>query len=143
MTLAAIGDTPYNIVLLLHLISVILGVGSAFLLPVGASRARRLGHDTALFDGVIAAVLSPALLTAGVFGGALVGMSGDVFDFSQAWLAIAGPLWIVATAAGAFAAPPSFVRLPAISPDRVPMVNGVLHLSLSAILVVMIWQPGL
>ena len=143
MTLAASGDTPYNIVLLFHLASVILGVGAAFLLPMGASRARKSGDDTALFDAIMASVLAPALLAAGVFGGALVGFSDDVFDFSQTWLAIAGPLWIVATAAAAFIAPPSYLRLPTLASERVPMVNGILHLSLSAMLVVMVWQPGL
>jgi len=39
--LAAVGDLPYNIVYLIHIFSVILGVGMAFIAPMFAVRARR------------------------------------------------------------------------------------------------------
>ena len=94
MLIAAINDTPYDIVYLLHIISVILGTGAAFVVPFVAGRARRAGADITAFDDAIASILAPSLLATGVFGGALVGMSDDVYDFSQTWLAIAGPVWL-------------------------------------------------
>ena len=112
MLIAAINDTPYDIVYLLHIISVILGTGAAFVVPFVAGRARRAGADITAFDDAIASILAPSLLATGVFGGALVGMSDDVYDFSQTWLAIAGPVWLVATAAAALAYPPTWSPLP-------------------------------
>lgn len=142
MLLAAIGDTPYNLVLLVHLVSVILGVGAAFLAPIAEVLARRTGETTAAVDRAVAAVMAPSLLLAGVAGGALVGFSDDVFDFGQTWLAIAGPLWIAAVVLAAFLAPPTYVRLPAVGEQRQAMLGGLLHLVLAVQLVIMIWQPG-
>ena len=138
---AAINDTPYDIVYLLHIISVILGTGAAFVVPIVVSRAAKAGVDTDVFDEAIASVLAPSLLATGVFGGALVGLSDDVYDFGQTWLAIAGPVWIIATGAAALAYPPSWSPLPDWS-DRKPMLNGVMHLSLSIMLVVMTFKWG-
>ena len=54
-------------------------------------------------------------------------------------IAIAGPVWIVGTGAAALAFPPSWSPLPDWS-DRKPMLNGVLHLSLTVMLVVMTFK---
>ena len=54
---AAINDTPYDIVYLLHIIAVILGTGAAFVVPFVAGRARRAGADIAAFDDAIASIL--------------------------------------------------------------------------------------
>lgn len=142
MLIAAINDTPYDIVYLLHIISVILGTGAAFVVPFVAGRARRAGADITAFDDAIASILAPSLLATGVFGGALVGMSDDVYDFSQTWLAIAGPVWLIATAAAALAFPPAWSPLPDMS-DRKPMLTGVMHLCLAVMLVVMTFKWGI
>lgn len=138
---AAINDTPYDIVYLLHIISVIIGTGAAFVLPTVAARSAKAGIDTEPIDTALAQLLAPSLLATGVFGGALVGLSDDVYDFGQTWLAIAGPVWIIATGAAALAYPPSWSPLPDWS-DRKPMLTGVLHLSLSIMLVVMTFKWG-
>jgi hypothetical protein len=141
MTFAAYGDGAYNVVYLLHIISIIVATGAAFILPIVASRTAASGQSTAVVDGVTAAVLAPSLVAAGVFGGALVGLSSDVYDFSQAWLSIGGFFWIVAIAAAALAFPPSYSPLPDMS-DKLPMLNGILHLSLAIMLVIMTWKFG-
>ena len=141
MILAELNDGPYNVVYLLHIISVILGTGAAFVLPVLTVRARAAGVNPRFVDEAIGLVLAPSLLIAGVFGGALVGMSSDAYDFGQAWLAIGGLVWIVAVAAAALAYPPSFVSLPDMS-DKKPMLTGILHLSLAVMLVLMTWKWG-
>lgn len=119
-----------------------LGVGAAFLGPIGQVRARRSGAATEALDDLVAATMAPALFSAGVFGGALVGLSDDAFDFAQTWLAIAGPLWLAVVALAVLIAPPGYVPAPEVSSERKAMLGGLLHLGLAAMLVVMIWQPG-
>ena len=109
MVTAAINDNWYNIVLLLHLLSVIIGTGAAFLAPVLLSQEQKetkLG--TSPMSSLLGTMMSPALLLGGVFGGALVGMSDDVYDFGQTWLAIGGGLWLLVVGSAALAFPPSF-----------------------------------
>ncbi len=141
MTLAALYDGPYNVVYLLHIISVIIGTGAAFVLPLLATRMRAAGTSTTEVDAVSAMVLTPALLAAGVFGGALVGMSDDFYDFGQTWLAIAGVIWLVTVAAAALAHPPSYLPVPDLAQHKA-MVTGVMHLSLAIMLVLMVWKFG-
>ena len=76
--LAAVWDTPYNVVYLVHLLSIVLGVGMAFLAPVLTVRARREGNEVvmAFVDSAASAVVFPALLVTGTAGGALVGQDG-------------------------------------------------------------------
>lgn len=142
MTFAAIGDTPYDIVYLLHIISVIIGTGAAFVVPILVVQMRKAGHDPAPVEQASASVMAPALLAAGVFGGALVGFSDDVYDFSQTWLAIAGPVWILGVVAAAAAYPPSWSPLPDWS-DKSAMWSGILHLSLTVMLIVMTFKWGI
>ncbi len=141
MLLAALNDTPYDIVYLLHIISVILGTGAAFVVPVIAVKMRGAGQDSKPLDEAAASLMAPSLLAAGVFGGALVGMSDDFYDFGQTWLAIGGVVWLVAVAAAAFAFPPSWSPLPDMS-DKKPMWSGILHLSLAVQLLLMTFKWG-
>jgi len=142
--LAAVGDTPYNIVYLVHIVSVILGAGMAFIAPIMAVRARRSSGQAVqqLVNEAAATLMLPMFLVAGVAGGALVGMSEDFYDFGQTWLAIAGVLWIVILGLTAAIYPPTWLRLFNIGEDRKAMLGGILHLSLAVMLVVMTWKYG-
>ncbi len=140
MLLAAVNDDPYNVVYFFHIVTVIIGTGAAFVAPVMAARARGTGAEGPVEEGA-AMLMSPALLLAGIFGGALVGLSDNSYDFGQTWLALGGLLWIVAVVAAALAYPPSFVNLPDMS-ARKPMLSGILHLSLAVMLVLMTWKFG-
>lgn len=142
--LAAIWDTPYNIVYVIHLLSVILGVGMAFLAPVLAVRARRDGGRGVqeFVDSAASAVIFPSLLVAGIAGGTLVGMSSDVYDFQQSWLSIGGTVWLIALALALAAYPPTWMRLLNLSDERRRMMGGMLHLTLAVMLVLMTWKFG-
>ena len=141
MTFAAINNHPYNIVLLLHLFSVILGTGAAFLVPALQVKYKKLGQSPEVALQSFADIMSPSLLLGGVFGGALVGMSDDVYDFGQTWLAIGGALWILAVISAGLVFPPSFVNLPDLSIKK-SILSGILHLALAGMLVLMVWKPG-
>ncbi len=142
MLLAAVGDDPYNIVYFFHIVSIIVGTGAAFVVPVIAARVRSVGGTADVVETAGATLMAPGLLVGGIFGGALVGLSDGRFDFGQTWLALGGLIWIVAVVAAALAYPPSFVNLPDMS-DRKPMLSGILHLSLAVMLVLMTWKFGL
>lgn len=142
--IAAIWDTPYNIVYVVHLLSVIIGTGVAFTAPVMAVKARRdSGRSTQeVIDEAAASLMFPAFIIAGMAGGALVGMSEDVYDFSQTWLAIAGALWLLILALAALVYPPRWLSLVTVSEERKRALGGLLHLSLAVMLVVMTWKFG-
>lgn len=166
MILAAVNDTGYEVLLVLHHLTVIIGAGAMFTLPVVAVVMRRAQDQSradvlAMVGATMKAVVAPALLLAGVFGGALVGFSDDVFEFSQAWLAIAGPLWIVLVALVWFVVAPAQLavarltrelptgdrsaieaRIATIS-SRIGMASGVTHLGLIVMVYLMAFKPGL
>ncbi|MCP5029046.1 MAG: hypothetical protein GY929_22460 [Actinomycetia bacterium] len=106
MILAAYRDTPYNIVLFLHIMFVVIAFAPAFVNPI---LDRRM---TDIDQGAAAAVRSfqamstqrihaPALLLAGLLGFGLIGMSGDpgggdtsVYSMSDSWVVTAMVVWI-------------------------------------------------
>tara|TARA_B100000131_G_scaffold262808_2_gene259366 strand:- start:16855 stop:17286 length:432 start_codon:yes stop_codon:yes gene_type:complete len=142
MVVAAVNDNWYNVVLLLHLLSVIIGTGAAFLAPVLLSLEQKQSKSASSpISSLLGTVMSPALLLGGVFGGALVGMSEDVYDFGQTWLAIGGGLWLLAVGSAALAFPPSFITLPDLTGKRA-LLYGTLHISLAVMLILMVWKPG-
>ncbi len=142
--IAAVGDTPYNIVHLVHMITVIIGTGLAFAAPVMAVQARRDGGKPMqdLIDSAASKLIFPMLAIAGVAGGALVGMSSDFYDFSQTWLSIGGAVWIVVLALVAAVYPPSYIQIFNLTDERKRMLGGMLHLALAVMLVLMVWKFG-
>lgn len=142
--IAAVWDTPYNIVYLVHMISVILGVGIAFIAPMMAIRARReSGHAMQeIVNETASRIMFPMFLVAGIAGGALVGMSSDFYDFQQSWLSIGGALWIVILGLTAAVYPPTWMRLFNIGDDRKAMLGGILHLLLAVMLILMTFKFG-
>jgi hypothetical protein len=142
--IAAIWDTPYNILYLVHIFSVVLGVGMAFIAPMMAVQARRASGQ-ALADVVnetASKIMFPMFLVTGIAGGAMVGLSNDVYDFQQSWLSIGGAIWILVLALTAAVYPPTWLRLFNIGDDRKRMLGGMLHLSLALMLVLMTWKFG-
>ncbi len=142
--IAALWDTPYNILYVVHIVSVILGVGMAFIAPMIAVRARRAsGHALQeIVNETAAQIMFPMFMVAGIAGGAMVGMSNDFYDFGQTWLGIGGAIWLVILALTAAIYPPSWLRLFNIGEDRKAMLGGILHLSLAVMLILMTWKYG-
>jgi uncharacterized membrane protein len=104
MVLAALEDTTYHLLLLLHIVSVIVAFAPASTHPLlearfrreeGAAGAQRLyGHAVKNTR----AVYFPALIAAGLFGGALIGASktnGEVvWKFEQTWVWLGIVVWV-------------------------------------------------
>ena len=70
-------------------------------------------------------------LVAGIAGGALVGLSDDVYDFQQSWLSVGGAVWMLVLVLTAAVYPPSWLRLFTVGENRKQMLGGILHLSLA------------
>ena len=97
---AAIGDTPYGIMLLLHILAVMVAFAPAFVHPILGSQLRAGGDDGGFRSAMAAMygngrrIYAPALIVAGILGFGLSGMSGGVYALSQGWLIASIVVWI-------------------------------------------------
>ena len=99
MILAAVGDTGYNIVLLLHILTAMAAFAPMFVNPFLAAQADSLDpvHKRQVLGFLVQngrRVYLPALVVAGLLGFALAGMSSDVFKMSQGWLIASILVWL-------------------------------------------------
>lgn len=145
--IAAIGSTPYNIVLLLHILGMIIGFAPAWLTPA-LVRLTRSG-DSAAGEALEMSILRlslPALGIAGLLGFGLAGMSDKIYKVSQPWLLVSALLWLVVLAVLAFVVRPGMRALRGGDAGARGMVmagTGIVHLIVVVTLYLMIWKPGL
>jgi hypothetical protein len=84
----------YKVVLLLHLSSVIVGFGSAFVYPFLAVRARALSSKESFainhaVYGIVRPLSTYPIVAAAVFGLALVVISNKAIEFKETWISLA------------------------------------------------------
>lgn len=128
--------TGYKILLLVHVLSVVVAFGGNFVQPMLA-RAGNVSDEA--FGKAVLFIQLPAVILMWVAGMGLVGMSDDVIEMTQTWIAVALVVFVAAAVllfligrayrAGSTAAVPAF--------------TGVLHVLLVVGLYLMIWKPGL
>jgi uncharacterized membrane protein len=99
MILAAVGDTGYNIVLLLHILTAMAAFAPVFAHPLLAAQADSLdpAHKRQVLGFLVQngrRVYLPALVVTGLLGFALAGMSSEVFKMSQGWLIASILVWL-------------------------------------------------
>lgn len=141
----------YKLLLLLHILAVIVAFGPAFAIPVMNVRARKVGGGApevlaSLVQGNTLKIYGPATVLVGVLGCGLVGMSEKAWTFSQAWVSVALLLWIFVLALQFGLLAPAEKKAAAGDESAVKlqsMFTGIQHILLLALLVVMIWKPGL
>lgn len=147
MILAAIDGTGYNIMLLLHLLTVLVGFAPAWLWPILVrSTARGDAEAAAALETSILRFSLPGLALAGFFGFGVAGMSGKVFQMSQAWLTISVVLWLALLAVYFFIARPAIAGVrdgDESARGRLSAATGVSHFVLLIMLYLMIFKPGL
>jgi uncharacterized membrane protein len=143
MLLAAYYDTGFKVVLLLHILSVVVAFGPLFFTPfVGRLEGTEAAGASLKF---LQRFSTPAVVLAGFFGLALVGMSDKFYKFSQSWVSAALLLWIVDVALYVFALLPAQRKAAGGDTEaarRLPMFTGLIHLTFLVLLVLMIWRPG-
>ena len=99
MLFAALGDTSYNVVLLLHILTAIVGFGAVFLNALyGRAAERRRGAEglaiaEANYD--VSHMATYFIYAVPVFGILLVLMSDEYYTFSKGWITISFVLYII------------------------------------------------
>ncbi len=99
MILAAVGDTPYNIMKFLHILTIMVAFAPAFVNPLLSAQMRR-GDESAWKRTLTYAsknsmkIYGSALIVSGLLGFAMAGMSDKLYSMSQAWLSISAVLWV-------------------------------------------------
>lgn len=148
--LARAHSGAYELLLVLHILAVVVAFAPAVVHALTGPRI--LKEDEAAgraFFKVASAnsrsVYLPALIAVGILGFALVGASGDAFEFSDAWISISAVLWL---AIGGIV---SAVILPgekqAAEGDRaaekkVAVGGGIATLLFIVVLFLMVVKPG-
>ncbi len=151
MIIAAIGDTTYNIVLLLHIVTAFVAFAPSFAHPLIANQIAKVDPDErSRIVGYLVAngrrVYAPALILTGLLGFGLQGLSDGVWELSQTWLLLAILVWIAingllhgvilpterAMAAGDFS-----------TENRLNIAGPAVSILLVVMLWLMIWKPFL
>lgn len=128
-------SSMYKVFLLLHIASVVVAFGANFVQPM-LIRAGGVTNETLRRSTLF--IQLPGLIAVWVTGMGLAGMSDDVFELKQTWLALAIAVFLAGVAL-------LYLTSRAYRDDDtrlVPMYNGVLHLLLVIALYLMIWKPG-
>ncbi len=147
---AAIGDTPYNITLLLHILAVMIAFAPAFVHPLLASQLRADGDPVrqAVLSHMIGngrRIYAPALIVAGLLGFGLSGMSEDVYPLSQGWLLASIVAWIAINGVLHAVIIPGEKAVAAGDESgqrKLDLGGGILTMLLLITLVLMIFKPG-
>lgn len=149
MILAAYRDTGYNIVLLLHILSVVVAFAPAVVHPLTLERLRARGTDVAPVTAIAAdngrKVYLPALVLAGAFGILLVVLAGNVIGFDQFWISWAFLVWIVIAGVVTGLILPNERRVAEGDADahqKVALGGQAVSLLFLAMLYLMIFKPG-
>jgi uncharacterized membrane protein len=165
--LARINDGPYRVVLLLHILSAIVGLGGVMLNGIYAVASRKAVGKGAL--PLVQANLKATkiaelfIYAVPILGFALIGMSDDGWDFDQTWVWLSIVLYAIALAisigllmpsarqyermvaeietAGAAPAAQVGATLDAILKKQ-GALGGSLHVLTVVVLYLMIWKPG-
>ena len=148
--IAAIGDTGYNIALLVHVVTAFAAFAPAFVAPF---LDRQLGADEESVRVRLAQAMlgnsrmvhGPALIVTGLAGFGIAGFSDGVYKMSQGWLIAAIVIWIGMN--GILHA----VVVPAeravgegnrSAESRIAAGGAALTVLLVVMLIIMIWKPG-
>ena len=150
MIFAAVGDTSYNVLLLLHILSVAGALAPAIAHPVMNGQLKNLepGPRNAVY-GFMARnsqrIYGTALILAGIFGFGLVGMSDDLYSLTDGWVIASIVLWIgwvglihavLVPAERALAGGDSSAA------SRLNVANGLVAVAAVVLIILMIFKPG-
>lgn len=96
---AAVHDTPYDILLVLHILTGVIAFAPAFTHPALATKMRRDGFtERSTVIGHMSSFgmrrYGAALILSGLLGFGVAGLSDGVFKMSQGWLMAAFVVWI-------------------------------------------------
>ncbi|MGY6499966.1 MAG: hypothetical protein ACXIVQ_03570 [Acidimicrobiales bacterium] len=152
MFAVAVNEFGYQLVYLLHIVTVVVAFAAAVVNPRLGGLAKRLPGDAAgaLNQTIADASLKihfPALVLAGLFGTAMIPMSNEIYSFADMWISSAFLVWFAMMAVMFFLLIPAQRALAADPGDvaagkKFNMFGGIIHLLLLIMLILMVWKPG-
>ncbi|GAA2292976.1 hypothetical protein GCM10009853_056130 [Glycomyces scopariae] len=147
----------HTLLVILHVLTVVICVGPAMLLPWLGERALRERDGDRVHTAGRRTMLFNALTLVAALFGVLATTTSDRYSFADAWLIIAATLYVVAVVNGAAVVPAVLARIGKELQDAHGVMDGELleqHrgrlLALSglnlvfytAVVVLMAWRPG-
>ena len=156
MLYAALGDTPYNIMLLLHVLTAFAAFAPMFVHPILASQSRSLdienrGRILTAMAGNGRRIYAPALLVTGILGFGVAGMSKIpgtdelAWKMSQGWLISAFVVWVAMNGLLHAVILPSERKLAEGDESvqrKLDVAGGAVSVLLVVMLYLMIFKPG-
>jgi hypothetical protein len=127
----------YDIFLIAHLLTVVVAFGPLFLYH----RLYRNGETQAIASLHMRLVF-PALALMWVLGMGLAGLSDDVIDVSETWVALSVVNWVVLMAISWFLIRPAITDTSESARSKFSAGVGVTHLLLVVGLYLMVFKPG-
>jgi uncharacterized membrane protein len=153
MLFAAVGDTPYRIVLIVHILTAMAAFAPAFAHPFLANQARAMGPEgrQTVMRYMVAngrRIYTPALIVTGLAGFALQGMSEGAWGFDQAWITGAILIWVAMNGILHAVLIPAEAKVAAgeggeAAESRVQIGGAVLTVLLVVMLYLMVFKPGM
>jgi hypothetical protein len=128
----------FRLMALAHIASAIVAFGPVLVYPT----LRRAGAHQALATLHIR-LSFPALVVLWVLGMGLAGMSENVYEMSQLWLALSLVLWVGLMVVSWVLIRPAITDESETATARLSAGIGIMHLGMVVGLVLMIWKPGL
>jgi len=147
--LAGVGSGVYNVVLILHILSVLIAFAPAVVHPLASSRLANDEHGLRSFAA--AAVINtrtihlPALVAVGVLGFALVGVSDKAYKYTDPWVVISIVLWLAIAGLISALVLPGDRAIAAGEPggeSKVQLGGGIVALLLLVVVVLMVVKPS-
>ncbi len=152
MIFSSVGDTPYNIMLLLHILTAIAAFAPAFVHPVLSAqmKADGLADRPKVFSYMATnsqRIYGSALIVTGLLGFGVAGMSDETFSMSDGWLAAAFIAWIAMNGLLHAIIRPSEKAIAAGEGNEATERKlAIAGMAITALLVVqlylMVWKPG-
>jgi uncharacterized membrane protein len=156
---ASVGDDFYNVLLAVHIGSIIAAFGPTLVYILLSKKAVEKGGEAGAALASISPVLNarsslPALVVAMLAGIGLILQSDEAYTFEKPWVSASFTIVLVLVLLSWFFLTPMLKRLQKVvadgaSPDEirsargaVAMATGLLHLGMTALLILMIWKPG-
>jgi uncharacterized membrane protein len=128
----------YELLGLLHILSVIAAFGPLFIYP----SLVRAGAGAEVAKWHLRLSL-PALVLAWVFGMGMVGSSDDLFEMSDGWIIASLLVWVVLVLVSWFLVRPSLADSSERARSMLSAGIGITHVGLIVMLWLMVFKPGM
>jgi len=148
--LAVVRNTPYNIVLVIHLLTVMAAFAPSFVHPFLVKQTKELdgdGHQKVLNYLALNGrrIYAPALILVGLTGFALSGMSEKFYSVTDGWVLASIAIWVAMNGILHAVLIPNERRAAdgdAKALGLVEKAGGVLTILLLVMLYLMVFKPG-